>query len=120
MRRIVAVTLQILIIIAISVGLLELVLRVAAPHLPGQIGVVARYVTTGQPFSEAWTPAWRENRDHFYALRPGIENACSTAARPCRSGSRPISCGTTDCRPMKASAPYRAAILRRMLWSSAT
>lgn len=75
MRRIVAVTLQILIIIAISVGLLELVLRVAAPHLPGQIGVVARYVTTGQPFSEAWTPAWRENRDHFYALRPGIENA---------------------------------------------
>lgn len=75
MRRIVSVVLRILVIAVITVGLLEVVLRVAAPRLPGQIGVVARYVTTGQPFSESWTPAWRENRDHFYALRPGIQDA---------------------------------------------
>lgn len=66
---------RIALIVLITLGLLEGALRLFAPRLPGQIGVVARYVTTGQPFSEQWTPAWRENRDHFYTLRPGIADA---------------------------------------------
>lgn len=75
MRRIATIVFRVLLIAALTVALLEVVLRVAAPRLPGQIGVVARYVTTGQPYSETWTPAWRENRDHFYTLRPGIQDA---------------------------------------------
>ncbi len=75
MRRIATIVFRVLMVAALTVALLEVVLRVAAPRLPGQIGVVARYVTTGQPYSETWTPAWRENRDHFYALRPGIQDA---------------------------------------------
>jgi hypothetical protein len=55
--------------------MLEVVLRLAAPGLPGQIGTVARYITTGQPYSEQWTPAWQDNRDHRFALRPGITDA---------------------------------------------
>lgn len=55
--------------------LLEIVLRITSGSLPGQVGVAARYVTTGQPYAESWTPAWRENRDHYYTLRPNIQNA---------------------------------------------
>lgn len=54
--------------------LLEIILRITGPSLPGQLGVTARYVLTGQPFAEDWTPAWQENRDHYYALRPGLDN----------------------------------------------
>jgi hypothetical protein len=66
---------RIALVILITLVVLEGALRLFAPRLPGQIGVVARYVTTGQPFSEDWTPAWRENRDHYYTLRPGINDA---------------------------------------------
>ncbi len=58
--------------VALSLALLEVLLRLFAPNMNGQIGVIARYVTTGQPYSEAWTPAWQQNRDHYYILRPNI------------------------------------------------
>lgn len=74
MRALKVVT-RVTLIVLITLVLLEGALRLFAPRLPGQIGVVARYVTTGQPFSEQWTPAWHENRDHFYTLRPDITEA---------------------------------------------
>lgn len=57
------------------IALLEIGLRLVGPRMSGQIGVVARYVTTGQPYAESWTRAWQENRDHYYALRPNITDA---------------------------------------------
>jgi hypothetical protein len=60
--------------ILFTVILLEGGLRLIGGSLPGQIGVTARTITTGQPYAESWTPAWRENRDHYYALRPNIQN----------------------------------------------
>lgn len=70
--RLVRVLLAFILMILISFGLLEILLRLTAPGLGGQIGLVARTITTGSPYSEAWTPAWRENRDHYYTLRPGL------------------------------------------------
>ncbi|MBC8098876.1 MAG: hypothetical protein H7Y11_05500 [Armatimonadetes bacterium] len=59
----------------LTLGLLEGGLRLVGTTLPGELGVTARYMLTGQPYAEAWQPAWRENRDHYYALRPNITNA---------------------------------------------
>lgn len=61
-----------LLIIAI---LLEILLRVFAPNLPGAVGVAVRWVTTGQPYQEEWTQAWQQNIDHYWTLRPDIDNA---------------------------------------------
>lgn len=61
-----------LLIVAI---LLEILLRVFAPSLPGTVGIAARYVTTGQPYQQEWTPAWEQNRAHYWVLRPGIDDA---------------------------------------------
>jgi len=74
MRRILTALFTILVITVITLAVLELGLRLIAPQLGGQIGIVARYVTTGQPYAQAWTPAWRENRDHYYTLRPNIQD----------------------------------------------
>lgn len=57
-----------------TIVLLEGALRLIGGSLPGQIGTTVRTITTGQPYAENWTPAWRENRDHYYALRPNIQN----------------------------------------------
>ncbi len=54
--------------------LLEGGLRLAAPVLPQKLAVTARWVMTGQPYAEDWTPAWQQNRDHYYALRPSLQN----------------------------------------------
>ena len=55
--------------------ILEAGLRLVGPSLSGQIGIVSRYVTTGQPYEEDWNRAWQENIDHYYTLRPDIEDA---------------------------------------------
>jgi hypothetical protein len=55
--------------------LLEGGLRLIGSSLPGQLGVTARMIMTGEPYAEDWTPAWQQNRDHYYALRPNIQNA---------------------------------------------
>lgn len=72
MRRLIRGLLMVVVITLISLGLLELLLRLIAPNLNSQIGVIARTITTGSPYSETWTPAWRENRDHYYTLRPNL------------------------------------------------
>lgn len=55
-------------------ALLEIGLRLAVPLLPERLAVVARWVMTGAPYAESWTPAWQENIDHYYALRPGLDH----------------------------------------------
>ena len=55
-------------------------LRLLAPSLPGQIGVAARLVMTGSEYDREWTPAWVQNQDHYYALRPGLENVLQYAS----------------------------------------
>lgn len=56
----------------IIIALLEGLLRWAVPVLPPSLQISANWVLTGQPYSDTWTPAWQQNRDHYYALRPGI------------------------------------------------
>ncbi|MAU08209.1 MAG: hypothetical protein CL607_00185 [Anaerolineaceae bacterium] len=72
-KKIGQVALLIFINLIVIAVLLEIGLRLMAPNLPGQIGVAARYVSTGQPYSQAWEPAWQRSSEHFYALRPGID-----------------------------------------------
>lgn len=54
--------------------LLEVLLRVAVPFLPDSLQITANWVINGTPYSEDWTPAWQESREHFYALRPDVDN----------------------------------------------
>jgi lysophospholipase L1-like esterase len=75
MRRLLKWSGLLLFWVALTYAALEFGLRLTGPSLGGQIGTVARYVTTGQPYSETWQPAWRENRDHYYALRPDVTDA---------------------------------------------
>ncbi len=55
--------------------LLEGGLRLMAPALPPTLSAAARWVQTGQIFPAEWSPAWQQNSDHQYALRPGLDNA---------------------------------------------
>jgi len=71
LARIIGIIFINILIIAI---LLEILLRIFAPTLPGSVGVAARWVTSGQPYQEEWTQAWQQNIDHYWSLRPGIEN----------------------------------------------
>lgn len=75
MKRFVTVFGALLVMIIITTAILEIGLRLIAPGLGGQIGVVARYITSGQPYAETWTQAWQENRDHYYTLKPNINDA---------------------------------------------
>ena len=70
-RKIILILLVNLLLIAL---ILEIGLRVLAPSLPGQIGVAARWVTIGQPYPADWQPPWQQSNEHYYTLRPGIEN----------------------------------------------
>lgn len=56
------------------IGLLEVGLRLSAQSLPGSVGVAVRWVTSGDPYTETWQPAWQQNRDHYYIVRPNIDN----------------------------------------------
>jgi len=48
--------------------------RLLAGQLPGLLGQAARWATYGRPYTEAWTPAWVQNLDHYWALRPGLQD----------------------------------------------
>lgn len=63
-----------LIILLIAAALLEAGLRLAVPLLPERLATPARWVMYGAPYAQSWTPAWQQNIDHYYALRPGLEN----------------------------------------------
>ncbi|MEO1286563.1 MAG: hypothetical protein AAFV93_02255, partial [Chloroflexota bacterium] len=74
MKKLAQLTGIVLINIVIIAILLEILLRVFAPNLPGAVGVAVRWVTTGQPYQEEWTQAWQQNIDHYWSLRPDIDN----------------------------------------------
>lgn len=74
MRKIARLLGLVLLNLLLIMGLLELLLRLAVPVLPDSLAISARWVLTGKPFAEDWTPAWQQNRDHYYALRPNITN----------------------------------------------
>ena len=59
----------------LSALLFEAGARLLAKQLPGIMGQAARWATYGTPYSESWTPAWVQNRDHYWALRPGLQDA---------------------------------------------
>lgn len=64
----------------IALGLLllsilaEVGLRLVVPLLPERLAVNARWVQFGAPYAQSWTPAWQQNIDHYYALKPGLDN----------------------------------------------
>ncbi|MGB1285307.1 MAG: hypothetical protein ACPG7F_02140 [Aggregatilineales bacterium] len=68
-RNIISIIIINLLIIGI---VLEVGFRLLAPGLGGQVGVAARWVTTGQPYPDAWEAPWQQSDRHYYALRPGI------------------------------------------------
>ncbi|MEM9953362.1 MAG: hypothetical protein AAF846_17275 [Chloroflexota bacterium] len=74
MKKLAQLTGIVLINIVIIAILLEILLRVFAPNLPGAVGVAVRWVMTGQPYQEEWTQAWQQNIDHYWSLRPDIDN----------------------------------------------
>jgi len=75
MRKFFKIAGIILLNIILLLILLEIGFRLIGPSLPGAPGVAARWVTSGQPFAQGWTPAWQQNREHYWALRPGIDKA---------------------------------------------
>ncbi len=64
----------ILINVVIVLIFLEVGLRLFTPVLPEQLATVARRISTGQPYAQDWTPAWQTNPDHYWILKPGIQN----------------------------------------------
>ena len=74
MKKLARIIGLLLINIVVIVVLLEILLRLTAPVLPGAAGIAARWVTSGKPYAEEWTPAWQQNREHYWALRPGLDN----------------------------------------------
>jgi len=75
MKRMLRVGGLILVNLVVVLLLLEIGLRLATPLLPEGLAVAARWVTTGETYAEDWQPAWQDNRDHRYALRPGVDDS---------------------------------------------
>jgi len=60
-------------------ALLEVTLRVAVPVLPPRLAATARLVMTGQPYLEGWEPVWQYDNDHYYIVRPDLDNVLQYA-----------------------------------------
>ena len=75
MRRVGKFVLFVLFNIVVVAVLLELALRLAVGVLPPSLQTSARYVMFGEAYSEAWQPAWQRNRDYYWAMRPGLQDA---------------------------------------------
>ncbi len=61
-------------IVAIA-GLLEVSLRMFTTVLPPHLQEVAHIVINGTPFAQEWDTAWVRNQDHFFIVKPGLENS---------------------------------------------
>lgn len=57
------------------VGLLEVSLRLFPTLLPPRLQQVAYTVINGTPYAQAWDTAWVRNNDHYYIVKPGLDNA---------------------------------------------
>lgn len=54
--------------------LLEIGLRLATPALPDSLAIAARWVMSGDPYAETWTPGWQANPDYQYILTPDLDD----------------------------------------------
>ncbi len=75
MRRAFRIIAILVINAVISLILLEIGLRLIGPRLPPVLAAQAQRVMTGQAYPQTWTPAWQQNPDHYWILKPGIDNA---------------------------------------------
>ena len=75
MTKFAKISLIIIINIIIVLALLEILLRLTAPLLPGAAGTTARLVTGDSQYQQEWTQAWQQNIEHYWTLRPNIDNA---------------------------------------------
>ena len=57
------------------VAMLELGLRALRPVLPAPLQEMVNIAVKGSPFAEPWDRAWIRNPDHYFILKPGLENA---------------------------------------------
>lgn len=56
-------------------GLLEIGLRLLPSVLPPHLQEVAYTVINGTPFAEEWDTAWVRNREHYFIVKPNLENS---------------------------------------------
>ena len=61
-------------VVAIA-GLLEGGLRLFPTVLPPRLQEIAYTVINGTPFAQEWDTAWVRNREHYFIVKPGLENA---------------------------------------------
>ena len=54
--------------------LLEAGLRVLRPALPPRLQEMVNIAAMGSPFAEPWERAWIRNPDHYFILKPGLQN----------------------------------------------
>ena len=57
------------------VSLLEVGLRLFPSALPLRLQEVANTVINGTPFAQEWDTAWVRNQDHYFIVKPGLENS---------------------------------------------
>ncbi len=74
MRRVAKILLIAAVWVVISVLLLEIVLRLAVPVLPPRLAAAAREVLTGRGYIEGYSNAWEYDTEHFYIVKPNLEN----------------------------------------------
>jgi SGNH hydrolase-like domain, acetyltransferase AlgX len=56
-------------------GLLEGGLRLFPTVLPARLQEIVYTVINGTPFAQEWDTAWVRNREHYFIVKPGLENA---------------------------------------------
>lgn len=75
MRKFIRIFTLIAINLLVGLVMLEVGFRLAASGLSGQVGVVARWVVAeGEVGAASFNPAWQQSPDHYWALRPNLEN----------------------------------------------
>src|SRR5262245_61641497 len=75
MKRLFRIITILLINMLVSFILLEIGLRLIGTRLPPALATQVQRVTTGDATLNTWTPAWQQNPDHYWILKPGITNA---------------------------------------------
>jgi lysophospholipase L1-like esterase len=75
MKRAFRIISILLIYAVVSLVLLEVGLRLIGPKLPPALAAQAQRVMIGQAYPQEWQQAWQQNPDHYWILKPGVNNA---------------------------------------------
>lgn len=75
MRRFLRVLFILGINLVFIVLLMEIGLRALGSRLPPALAAQVMRVTTGQAYPQTWTPAWQQNPDHYWILKPNVTDA---------------------------------------------